>query len=207
MAGDRVARAVVDRVLDAGRLRQRGLLVAAHRADHGGAGPPRELDGRVADRACSAGDEHGQAGQRTGGEPIGAVLGGGQRTVGGDRGHTERGAHVIRRRIGQHGDVADWQHDQLLGRTPGTGVLSEHRPNPVADLDADHADADGVDHAGAVLAGHDLGKRGSPTTPARNFQSVGLTPARTIRTRTSPGPGSAISRSTSSSTDGPPHWV
>jgi len=40
--------------------------------------------------------------------------------------------------------------------------------------------------------------------PARNFQSVGLIPARTRRTRTSPGPGSAASRSTSSRTeDGP----
>jgi len=36
--------------------------------------------------------------------------------------------------------------------------------------------------------------------PARAFQSVGLTPETTTRTRTSPAPGSGISRSTSSRT-------
>ena len=40
--------------------------------------------------------------------------------------------------------------------------------------------------------------------PARNFQSVGLTPALTSRTRTSPGPGSGTSRSTSRRTDDGP---
>ena len=40
--------------------------------------------------------------------------------------------------------------------------------------------------------------------PARDFQSVGLTPERRSRTRTSPGPGSGRGSSTSRSTSGPP---
>ena len=76
----------------------------------------------------------------------------------GDGRDAERRAHVVRRGVGQGGDVADGQHDLLLRRAAGPGVLGEHRPDPVADREAGDVGADRVDHAGAVLAGHDLGE-------------------------------------------------
>ena len=49
------------------------------------------------------------------------------------------------------------------------------------------------------------GSTGVPgSLPRRDFQSVGLTPERWIRTRTSPGPGSVSGLSTSVSTSGSP---
>ena len=78
--------------------------------------------------------------------------------MGGDRRDAERGAHVVRRPLGQHGQVADGEHDELLRGAAGAPVLREHRPDPVAHREAVDVGSDGVDDTGAVLAGHDLGE-------------------------------------------------
>ena len=153
-----VALAVVHRVVRTGCGREPRLVVAADGGDDGRARPPRELDGGVADRARAAGDEHRPAGQGTRGEPVGPVLGGGQGTVGGDRRDAERGAHVVRRPLGQLGQVADGEHDELLRGAAGAPVLRQHRPDPVAHREPVDVGSDGVDDTGAVLAGHDLGE-------------------------------------------------
>ena len=44
----------------------------------------------------------------------------------------------------------------------------------------------------------------SPVVPARDFQSVGLTPATTTRTSTSPGPGTGVGTSSTARTDDAP---
>ena len=78
--------------------------------------------------------------------------------MGGDRRDAEGGAHVVRRPLGQHGQVADGEHDELLRGAAGAPVLREHRPDPVAHREPVDVRSDGVDDTGAVLAGHDLGE-------------------------------------------------
>ena len=100
-------------------------------------------------------------------------------------------------------DVVGRLDGVLRGGAVRATVLGQHQPDPLADLEPVDARRrrrrpprtpswPGVTSSYAVII------------PARNFQSVGLTPARTIRTRTSPGPGSGRSRSTTCSTDDGP---
>ena len=85
-------------------------------------------------------------------------------------------------------------------------VLPEVQPDPVADRETRNVRPDRVDEARAVLPGV-TSSNDDPAAddePDRDFQSVGFTPARTIRTRTWPGPGEGTGRSASRMTlDGP----
>ena len=47
-------------------------------------------------------------------------------------------------------------------------------------------------------------KPSDAVAPARDFQSVGFTPATTTRTRTSPGPGEGVGTSSTARTSEPP---
>ena len=119
----------------------------------------------------------------------------------GDGGHAEAGAEVeglrAGQRVGQADDPVPVNHAVLGGRAERQPVLAEVHPDPVAGRQAWHALAERVDDARAVLARGHLGERHGRGTPARAFQSVGFTPARTSRTRTCPGPGSGTGRSAS----------
>ena len=107
LGGD-VLLSVVHDVVGAGARREVGLLRAAHGGDHGGPGPPGELDGGIPHRTGSAGDQHGPPLQRAGSEPGRAVLGDRQAPVRGQERDAEARAEVVRRDVGQ-------QH-HMLGR-------------------------------------------------------------------------------------------
>ena len=103
--------------------------------------------------------------------------------------------------VGQRHHARGRLHGVLRGGAVRPLVLGQHQPDPVTDRESVDPGADRVDDAGAVLAGRHLVE---PEQFCRRFQSVGFTPARTSRTRTSPGPGSGSSRSTRLRTeDGP----
>ena len=103
-------------------------------------------------------------------------------------------------------DAVGRDHGVLGGGAERAVVLGEEDPDAVAGLDVVHAVADLVDDPGAVLTRATISSKGiaAAVAPARNFQSVGFTPATASRTRTCPQWGVGRSRSTSSRTDESP---
>ena len=172
---------------------------AAHGGDDRGVGPPGELDRGVADGPGTSGDQDRATLQRARAEPRRTVLGHGQAAVRGQEGHPEAGAEVERRDVRQQHHVAG-RHDGVLLRGAAGGTQVGRLPDPDPQAQQRRLDAlpDGVDHPGAVLVRHlrRVRRRRPAPLPRRDFQSVGLTPERWIRTRTSPGPGSGTGRST-----------
>ena len=104
------------------------------------------------DRASTAGDEHGAAGERARGEPGRAVLGDRERAVRGDRWHAERRTH---REVGvvRQGEGALGGHDRVVlgGSAARSLPRGDHEPDAVADGVGRDAGADGVDDARAIL--------------------------------------------------------
>ena len=156
--GHDVLRPVVDQVLRSRGGGQRCLLRAADGGEHGGAGPAGELDGRVADRAGAARDEHRPAGQCARLESPGAVLVHTERAVRGDEWHAEASAEFERRAVRQRHGPHRRQHDVLLGGAARTLMRGQPQPDPLVHAGHVHPVADRVDHARAVLVRHLLGE-------------------------------------------------
>ena len=183
-----------------------GLLIGG---DHGGVGPAGELDGRVADRARSTGDQDDPAGQRPRSEPARPLLGDGQAPVGRDERHPQGRAQVEARRV----RAGTPPGEPARSRTPERCLPGVGRPPPrsrpaVRAAPPRHRPRPRPPRPAPSWFGTCGGSTGSPgVLPWRDFQSVGLTPDRWIWTRTSPGPGSRSGRSTTCRTSGSPVWL
>ena len=206
LGGD-VLSPVVDDVVGAGTRREVPLLRAAHGGDDRGVGPPGELDRGIADRPGASGHQDGAAVHRARAQTCRTVLGHGQAPVRGQERHPEAGAEVERRDVRQQDHVAGRQDGVLLrGAAGGTEV--GRLPDPHAQTQQapprrpDRRRRPPRSRPGSEPAA--VGQRSPPGSPRRDFQSVGLTPERWMRTRTSPGPGSGTGPSTSVRTSGPP---
>ena len=187
--------AVVDDRVGARRARQLRLLGARDRRGHARARPLRELDRRVPDRARAAGDEH--VGARRSARPRA-----GSGTPSAPGCPATRRARTTRRRAAP----------------PARGHDAELRRRPPLALPGGEVDPHALAHPRRVHArrprrrsrprrpapGPGTRTRTSPVVPARDFQSVGFTPATAIRTRTSPGPGDGVETSSTDRTSEPP---
>ncbi len=165
-AGDRLhARAdilalVVDNVVGARLMRERGLLRRAHRGDDLGLAPFGELDGVVSDRARAGGDQHRRAILDTSER---------DRLVGGIGRNAETRAGVHRRAGRQRHRLCGRHGDEFGSGTEGAPPLPVPDPDAFAHAGRGDAVADSVDLAGAVAVRDHAWKRDLARHPGAAF--------------------------------------
>ncbi len=145
---------VVDDVLRTGRRSQAAFGLAADGGEHRCAGPPRELDGGVADRPGTPGDQHEAPGEGAGAEPLRAALVAGEAPVRGHERHAEARPQIEAGVVGQRGHQRLRQQRVLLRSALRAPVRGLTRPHPPTDESRVDAGADRLDHAGTVVVGH-----------------------------------------------------
>ena len=101
--------------------------------------------------------------------------------------YAKAGAYVEARVCGEAYGAARGQVRVLLRGAGGPLVAGEIHPDAITHREVLDALPERVDHTHTVLVGTTSGNGGAAPEPRRDFQSVGLTPETTMRTRTSPG--------------------